>query len=70
MAACRLLYGVTMAVRGVSHVVSVELAHVDEILPQKRAAGLEGAVELARMSSGNGSGADEEPRDELVAVDS
>src|SRR6185503_15864238 len=36
MAACRLLYGVTMAVRGVSHVVSVELAQVDEIVPPRR----------------------------------
>ena len=36
MAACRMLYGVTMAVRGVSHVVSVELAQVDEIIPQPR----------------------------------
>jgi chromosome segregation protein len=38
MGACGLLYGVTMAVRGVSHVVSVELAHVDEILPAERRA--------------------------------
>jgi chemotaxis signal transduction protein len=36
MAACQMLYGVTMAVRGVSHVVSVELAQVDEINPQPR----------------------------------
>ncbi|HEX6883933.1 MAG TPA: AAA family ATPase, partial [Planctomycetota bacterium] len=36
MAACNLLYGVTMAVRGVSHVVSVELAQVDEIVPPRR----------------------------------
>jgi chromosome segregation protein len=36
MAACQMLYGVTMAVRGVSHVVSVELAQVDEIIPQPR----------------------------------
>jgi hypothetical protein len=31
-----MLYGVTMAVRGVSHVVSVELAQIDEIIPQPR----------------------------------
>ena len=36
MAACGMLYGVTMAVRGVSHVVSVELAQVDEIIPPRR----------------------------------
>jgi chromosome segregation protein len=36
MAACQMLYGVTMAVRGVSHVVSVELAQIDEIIPQPR----------------------------------
>jgi len=35
MAACSLLYGVTMAVRGVSHVVSVELSQVDEIIPAR-----------------------------------
>ncbi len=35
MAACNMLYGVTMAVRGVSHVVSVELSQVDEILPAR-----------------------------------
>jgi chromosome segregation protein len=34
MAACDRLYGVTMAVRGVSNVVSVELAQVDEFVPQ------------------------------------
>src|SRR5262249_2534467 len=38
MAACRMLYGVTMAVRGVSHVVSVELSQVDEIVPTARRA--------------------------------
>jgi chromosome segregation protein len=38
MAACNLLYGVTMAVRGVSHVVSVELSRLDEIIPEKRRA--------------------------------
>jgi len=46
MAACEMLYGVTMAVRGVSHVVSVELAQIDEIIPQPRrlpAAGTEAA---------------------------
>jgi len=36
MGACHMLYGVTMAVRGVSHVVSVELAEVDAILPEPR----------------------------------
>ncbi|MSR62353.1 MAG: chromosome segregation protein SMC [Planctomycetes bacterium] len=36
MAACQMLYGVTMAVRGVSHVVSVELAQVDEVIPAPR----------------------------------
>ena len=36
MAACQMLYGVTMAVRGVSHVVSVELDEVDEIVPAAR----------------------------------
>jgi chromosome segregation protein len=34
MAACDRLYGVTMAVRGVSNVVSVELADVDEFVPE------------------------------------
>jgi len=36
MAASQLLYGVTMAVRGVSHVVSVELDEVDEFVPQAK----------------------------------
>ncbi len=36
MAACRLLYGVTMAVRGVSRVVSVSLDEIDEIVPELR----------------------------------
>ena len=34
MSACNALYGVTMAVRGVSHVVSVELSDVDEFVPE------------------------------------
>jgi chromosome segregation protein len=34
MAACDRLYGVTMAVRGVSNVVSVELHEVDEFVPE------------------------------------
>jgi chromosome segregation protein len=34
MAACDRLYGVTMAVRGVSNVVSVELCDVDEFVPE------------------------------------
>ncbi|HED65970.1 MAG TPA: chromosome segregation protein SMC [Planctomycetes bacterium] len=34
MAACQVLYGVTMAVKGVSHVVSVELDQVDEFVPE------------------------------------
>jgi len=34
MAACKVLYGVTMAVKGVSHVVSVELEDVDEFVPE------------------------------------
>ncbi len=38
MAACELLYGVTMQVRGVSHVVNVELSDVDEFVPELRAA--------------------------------
>jgi len=38
MAACQMLYGVTMAVRGVSHVVGVELSEVDEIIPERRRA--------------------------------
>ncbi len=36
MAACQMLYGVTMAVRGVSHVVGVELDEVEEIAPMAR----------------------------------
>ncbi len=36
MSACNLLYGVTMAVRGVSHVVSVELSQVDDLVPPNR----------------------------------
>ena len=36
MAASDVLYGVTMAVRGVSHVVSVELADVDEFVPEAK----------------------------------
>ncbi|MCZ6596862.1 MAG: AAA family ATPase, partial [Planctomycetota bacterium] len=34
MSACELLYGITMAVRGVSRVVSVELAEVDDFVPE------------------------------------
>ncbi|MFT5688605.1 MAG: chromosome segregation protein [Planctomycetota bacterium] len=33
MAACRMLYGVTMQTKGVSRVVGVELSEVDEIVP-------------------------------------
>lgn len=52
MAACQMLYGVTMAVRGVSHVVSVELAQIDEIIPQPRRE-LPAATETpARAASG------------------
>lgn len=57
MAACGMLYGVTMAVRGVSHVVSVELSQVDEIIPPRRresagrVAPAEGAGESASPSS-------------------
>jgi len=69
MGACHFLYGVTMAVRGVSHVVSVELSEVDAILPAKRrepgsaapAGTLEpgGTLEQGRPSTG--------PEAELVA---
>ncbi len=34
MAACQVLYGVTMAIKGVSNVVSVELDEVDEFVPE------------------------------------
>jgi ABC-type phosphate transport system ATPase subunit len=59
MAACRLLYGVTMAVRGVSHVVSVELAQVDEIVPRARAASGEDAPARTGTGAGAGAGAGE-----------
>ncbi len=36
MAACQMLYGITMAVRGVSHLVSVELDEVDDFVPRAR----------------------------------
>ena len=39
MAACQLLYGVTMAVKGVSRVVSVELDEVDEFVPEATGSG-------------------------------
>ncbi len=38
MAACQMLYGITMAVRGVSHLVSVELDEVDDFVPRARSA--------------------------------
>ena len=43
MAACELLYGVTMQVRGVSHVVNVELSDVDEFVPEIRTPGKDGS---------------------------
>ena len=50
MSACDRLYGVTMAVRGVSNVVSVELSEVDEFVPEATGAaaatGPEPVVEL------------------------
>jgi chromosome segregation protein len=51
MAACDLLYGVTMAVRGVSHVVSVELAEAEELVPA--------ANGHARAAEGPGAAAEE-----------
>jgi chromosome segregation protein len=51
MAACSLLYGVTMAVRGVSHVVSVELSQVDEIIPARARAGSEPAAGTRALPS-------------------
>jgi chromosome segregation protein len=69
MAACQMLYGVTMAVRGVSHVVSVELDEVEEIVPAARVAPAPAAEEtpspavdggpIARGTLG--AAADEEP---------
>ncbi len=45
MSACHSLYGVTMAVRGVSHVVSVELSDVDDFVPEATgAAQVQGAA--------------------------
>ena len=45
MSACQVLYGVTMAVKGVSRVVSVELDDVDEFVPDvKGAKGVEGGA--------------------------
>jgi DNA repair ATPase RecN len=60
MAACNLLYGVTMAVRGVSHVVSVELAQVDDVIPAA-ARGRDGGAPPAAHAAplGNGAGAAE-----------
>jgi chromosome segregation protein len=59
MAACRMLYGVTMAVRGVSHVVSVELSQVDEIVPTARRAPAEAGTRAVAESAG-GDGPDGE----------
>src|SRR5262249_29173623 len=68
MAACNQLYGVTMAVRGVSHVVSVELAQVDEIVPAPRR---ETSAPAARAEPASESAADEAgPRAPLVSADS
>ena len=58
MAAGDVLYGVTMAVRGVSHVVSVELSDVDEFVPDATgsiAAGSGGAPSGNGGAGGNGS---------------
>ena len=70
MAACQLLYGVTMAVRGVSHVVSVELDDVDEFVPEARGGNAESADEappieppgvLAENGRDGHEGSDDEP---------
>jgi chromosome segregation protein len=63
MTACRMLYGVTMAVRGVSHVVSVELSEVDEIIPAPRR-------EPAAASEGAGGGGATGSESELVRAES
>ncbi len=78
MSACQMLYGVTMAVRGVSHVVSVELAEVDEIAPARREEKTEqgssprasgGAPAEPDRGGGNGraTGSGDVPPAELVA---
>ncbi|MEW6072081.1 MAG: chromosome segregation protein SMC [Planctomycetota bacterium] len=64
MAASDVLYGITMAVRGVSHVVSVELADVDEVVPDATgslAAGLALEPAPAPGSPGGNGGLDEVP---------
>jgi chromosome segregation protein len=62
MAACDRLYGVTMAVRGVSNVVSVELHEVDEFVPEAT-----GNVAAAKASPVEfGSPDDDEPVVELI----
>ena len=52
MSAADLLYGVTMAVRGVSSVVSVELEEVDEFVPEAT-----GKIPVPQAAGENGSGA-------------
>jgi ABC-type Mn2+/Zn2+ transport system ATPase subunit len=48
MAACDRLYGVTMAVRGVSNVVSVELHEVDEFVPEATGSAAAGSAPPVR----------------------
>jgi len=74
MAACRLLYGVTMAVRGVSRVVSVELDEVEDFVPDVRGPEVPSAVSPAGGEEKNGQGpgeirprASEKPSDEDAA---
>jgi len=66
MSACDLLYGVTMAVRGVSKVVSVELSEVDEIVPEAVGPGDRPSAEDAVPAAGPARPADG-ARDEATA---
>ncbi len=69
MAACRMLYGVTMAVRGVSHVVSVELAQVDEIIPTRRSEDGPAARASSAASAQRAEGAEHGPEAALARVE-
>jgi chromosome segregation protein len=66
MAACDMLYGVTMAVRGVSHVVGVELAEVDDFVPAAKPQGARSEAGRENARKGTRSGAEGAEEEETI----